>query len=136
MIGAGDGVGVGDAHPSPARDDWLTFTQDEELLVGSALAPPRSDNGVCPSSSLTALSGLDELSAPVPPPVEPSPVDVLSCVWRVASDVLDANRDPRFNSPSEVVMLAAARPNPPVEDWEDEDIVLVFLRRNNEPSRS
>ena len=123
MIGAGDGVGVGDAHPSPARDDWLTFTHDEELLVGSALAPPRSDNGVCPSSSLTALSGRDELSAAVPPPVEPSPVDELS--WRVASDVLDTNRDPRFLSLSEVVMLAAARPNPPVEDWDDEDIVLV-----------
>ena len=134
MIGAGEGDGLGDAHPSPARDDWLTFTHDEELLVGSTLAPPRSDNGVCPSSSLTALSGRDELSAAVPPPVEPSPVDELS--WRVASDVLDTNRDPRFLSLSEVVMLAAARPNPPVEDWEDEDIVLVFLRRNNEPSRS
>ena len=74
MMGVGEGIGV--AHPSPARDDWLTFTHDEELLVGSALAPPRSDSGVCPSSSLTALSGRDELSAAVPPPVEL--VDVLS----------------------------------------------------------
>ena len=112
----------------------MTFTHGEELLVGSVFAPPRSDSGVYPSSSLTALRGRDELSAAVPPPVEPSPVDELS--WRVASDVLDTNRDPRFKSLSEVVMLAAARPNPPVEDWDDEDMVIVFLRRNNEPSRS
>ena len=43
MIGFGEGDGV--AHPSPARDDWLTLTQEVELLVGSELAPPRSDCG-------------------------------------------------------------------------------------------
>ena len=43
MIGFGEGDGV--AHPTPARDDWGTLTHDDELLVGSALDPPRSDSG-------------------------------------------------------------------------------------------
>ena len=121
MIGFGEGDGV--AHPAPARDDWGTLTHDDEqLLVGRALDPPRSDSGeTLPSSSLTALSGREELSAAVPPPAEPPPEDVDVLSWRVVSDVLDTNNE-RFKSLSDV--LAAARPNPPVEDWDDEDMVL------------
>ena len=61
------------------------------------------------------------LSAAVPPPAEPPPEDVDVLSWRVVSDVLDTNNE-RFKSLSDV--LAAARPNPPVEDWDDEDMVL------------
>ena len=107
--------------PFPAGGDWEHWTHDDvELLVGGRLCSPRSDGGAPGStSSLTALRGRDVLSTAAPP-VDPPPDDEPSPL--VVSVVLDTRSDPRWVSASEEV-IPSARPKPPADDAEEEDIV-------------
>ena len=59
------------------------------------------------------------------PPLEPPPDDEPS-PW-VVSVVLETRSEPRWVSASDEV-IAAARPNPPAEDAEEEDIVEASSR--------